>query len=283
MNRWIVLATLLPMACCGTPAPRYVPDPGRNKGLPSDPVALVQLADAKLKVVQQVPGRTPPLKDLDMALAALEKARKLGRRNRFEVLWKLSRVYFLMASKLKNNEQKASYARKGRDFAGQAAILDERQVEPHYYRAMNISLLAQATRKMKLIKSIISNAKLAARIDASYDNGGPLRLLGTVHLFAPAWPVSVGSPEKAVDYLRRAVLLAPVALNRLFLGQALFHDEEYEEAGLQLRQALAEGQANKLDRRWLKKARDYLRRLSVKEATSPSQESPLAPPLEEKD
>jgi len=269
MIRLLVFASIWLLACCHTPAPRYVSDPGRGKGLPTAPRALVRLSD-KLVIAKE-----PTIGDIDRALAALEMAGKLKQSNKFEVLWKTSRACFLMAGKLHNKQQQAHYGRKGRDLAGRAAILQEKRVEPHYYRALCIGRLAEATNKLKLIKSMMAEAEIAARLDSAFDDAGPLRFLGKVYITAPAWPVSVGSPEKAVDILRQAVTIAPVPLNRLFLGEALFHDEEYEEAAAHLQQALREGKVKGMEPRWREEGLEYLKRIEFKTATSPTEDNPL--------
>jgi len=72
------------------------------------------------------------------------------------------------------------------------------------------------------------------------------------------WPVSVGSPQKAIKLLRRAVNIAPRPLTRVFLGEAYFEDEQYKRAIEQLERALEQRDA--LPPRWRKEAESYLKR-----------------------
>src|SRR6267143_420739 len=62
----------------------------------------------------------------------------------------------------------------------------------------------------------------AARADPSIDRGGPHRLLATVLLRAPGWPLGPGDPEAALPEAQAAVRIDPeFAPNQLALGEAL--------------------------------------------------------------
>ncbi len=202
-------------------------------------------------------------KEVDRALAALEKALKQVGPRRFEVYWKLARACFLLTEILPTKQQRLIYGRQGRDYAGWAAALKPKRAEGHYYRALNIAKVAEATSDRKKIKAMVAEAEIAARQDPRLDEAGPLRFLGKVYITAPAWPVSVGSSEKALEYLERAVSLAPTPLNRLFLGEAYYHEEEYDKARATIRKALEDGKSGALDRRWLEEGREYLERIRL--------------------
>ena len=232
-------------------------DPARYDGLPEDTDALLKLSDRLLAHKPLV------FKRADRALAALEKALRKTPPRRFEVYWKLARNCFLLTEILPEKEQRWIYGRQGRDYAGRAAALQPDRVEPHYYRALNIAKVAEATTNRTLIKAMVAEAKIAARLDPGFDEAGPLRFLGKVYITAPAWPVSVGSSEKALEYLERAVSLAPTPLNRLFLGEANYHEEEYVRARKIIEQALRDGRSGALDRRWLQEGEEYLQRIKL--------------------
>ncbi len=268
-----ILAATVALVACGGTAPTTPFDPGRFAGLPAGVDALIDLADQLVARTGQPPAEA--VRSLDRAVAALERASRQASPRQFEALWKLARACFLICGVLTSKARMEHYARLGRDTAALAAIHNSKRVEPHYYRALCLGRLAEATNKLKQVQYMIEDARMAANIDPTFDDAGPLRFLGKVYITAPAWPVSVGSPEKAIEYLRQAVTIAPVPLNRLFLGEALFHDEEYEEAAAHLRQALTEGQRTGMDPRWQKEGAAYLRRIDFRSATSPNQENPL--------
>jgi hypothetical protein len=71
----------------------------------------------------------------------------------------------------------------------------------------------------------------AARTDPSIDHGGPHRLLATVLLRAPSWPLGPGDPEAALPEAQAAVRIdAEFAPNQLALGEALKANEHPAEA-----------------------------------------------------
>jgi len=232
-------------------------DPARYEGLPADTDALIKMSD---KILAHQPLR---FKRADRALAALEKALKQATKRRFEVYWKLARACFLLTEILPEKQQRWIYGRKGRDYAGWAAALRPRRVEPHYYRALNIAKVAEATSNRTLVKAMVAEAEIAAGIDPRFDEAGPLRFLGKVYITAPAWPVSIGSSEKALEYMERAVELWPTPLNRLFLGEALYHEEEYDRARRTIQKALQDGKSGGLDARWRQEGAEYLKRIKL--------------------
>jgi len=252
---------------CPSSAPVFIADTDRQKGLPGDPDELVRAADALLAGKHS--EKAPELRKTDRGLAALERALERGYKRSFEVYWRLSRACFLMTEGVENENQRHVYARRGVEYAQQALQRDARRVEGHYFMALNTAKVAESTANVKLMKSIVDSAKRAAKIDERYDDAGPLRVLGKVYITAPAWPVSVGAPEKAVEVLTRAVSIASVPINRIFLAEALYHDEEYEQAEQLLRAALRDSRSNQLDERWRKEAEDYLKRIGTGSTTDP--------------
>jgi tetratricopeptide (TPR) repeat protein len=235
---------MLTLAACPTPPPRFVP---KKHALPDDPAALIAIADAAAKAEE------PTLASLSRARAALKKA--LGKHPKpFEVRWRIGRNAFLMASELKNKAQLVEIAKEGMGHAEQATKLEPKRVEGHYYFALTMARIAEAKWKLTYVKAMVAAGKRAQAIDETFDHAGPLVFLGKVYLTAPAWPVSVGNSEKAVELLEKAVKLSPRPVHRLFLGQAYVAEEEPEKAKEQLKLAL-EG---KLSARWRREAKEAL-------------------------
>jgi tetratricopeptide (TPR) repeat protein len=258
----VVLGLLLGLPGCpfsGTPV--FIADTDRTKGLPSDPIELVRVADAILEGKHS--EKAPELRKTDRGLAALELALKRGHPDQFQIQWKLARACFMMTESVANESQRHVYARRGVEHAQQALQRDAKQVQGHYYQALNTAKVAEVTSNVKLIASVVKQAQRAAAIDERFDDAGPLRILGKIYITAPTWPVSVGSPEKAVEVLKRAVTIAPVPLNRVFLAEAYFHDEEHEKAELILREALQDSRVNQMDERWRKEAEEFLKRIGT--------------------
>jgi tetratricopeptide (TPR) repeat protein len=71
----------------------------------------------------------------------------------------------------------------------------------------------------------------AIELDERYDFGGPLCVLGLLHLRTPAPPVSIGSPRKGLRLLQRAVELFPdYPENYVYLAEALRDTGKPDEA-----------------------------------------------------
>lgn len=235
---------MLTLAACPPPPPRFVP---KKHTLPDDPAALVAIADAAAKVDE------PTAELLSRARAALKKALPKHKKP-FEVRWRLARNASLMADVLKNEDQLVEIAKEGMSHAKEAAALEPKRVEGHYYLALTMGRIAKAKRKVSYVKPMVAAGERALKIDERFDNAGPPFFLGALYLEAPGWPVSVGDAEKAVKLLERAVKLSPRPLHRLFLGRAYLKDEEPQKAKEQLQLALK----GELKPRWRKQAQEAL-------------------------
>ncbi len=250
-----LVTAALCFAACTPKQVAYDPPADRLEGLPDDAPALLELSD---RVAASHP--TTPA-EADRGLAAAEKALSVGTDAPYEALWRMSRDAHTMADLITVNSQKEAYAKKGRSYGEQAVERDGTRVEGWYFAAVNTAREAEATSQTGPLGRVVELAEKAIAIDPAYDDAAPLRLLGKVSMVAPEWPTSVGDRDKAVDLLKRAVGISATPLNRLFLGQALYHAEDHTGAAAQLRRALKDGEAGGLDKRWIEEAKDYLRRL----------------------
>jgi tetratricopeptide (TPR) repeat protein len=93
-----------------------------------------------------------------------------------------------------------------------------------YWLAAALGLQARersATAKDGLPR-MVDLLRRAARADPAIDHGGPHRLLATVLLRAPGWPLGPGDPDGALPEAQAAVRTEPeFAPNQLVLGEAL--------------------------------------------------------------
>ncbi len=241
---------------CPTRATVFTPSADRAAGLPASVPELIAASDRLVADAGADPHR------IDRGLAALEAAQAKGPEEPVEVAWRMARACFLMTEALGASQGKR-YGQAGEAHAERAVALAADRVEGHYYHALNMAKVAEASKDVERLKPMMVVAKAAADIDPAFDDAGPLRLMGKTYVVAPEWPTSVGDREEAVEVLKKAVSLAPTALNRLFLGEALYHAEEYEKAEAQLMRALKDGRAGGLAARWISEGEDYLRRMGV--------------------
>jgi len=114
-------------------------------------------------------------------------------------------------------------------------------IENAHYRyqlAMDLALRIRdssfAAARFKL-STLVEVLQAAIEMDETLDQGGPLRLLGTIYLKAPPWPAGFGDEEMALELLEDAVTGHPGhPLNHLFYSEALMENEEYEKAWMHL-------------------------------------------------
>jgi tetratricopeptide (TPR) repeat protein len=175
----------------------------------------------------------------------------------------LARESALRAEASADEDVQRQAAQRGIAAAERALAIAPERVEPHYYLAVNLGLLARVEpmRALSLVKRLEGEAKLAAAIDERFEHAGPLRALGSVYARAPGWPVSVGDPDRAVQLLERAVAMAPdFAINHLMLGEAYFAAERLTDAEREIRQALPN-----LPSHWHAEANAYLGKIRARE------------------
>lgn len=244
-------------ACGGAQMVTWVPSPDRAQGLPATVEALLALSD------EQISQRPVSVDRVDRGLAALEAATSLAIDSPFELHWRLARAYFLVAEQLPLKGPGQGYTALGVTHGGQAVAFAADRVEGHYYLALNMAKTVEANADIEKLKPMLKVAKRAVTIDPAFDAAGPLRLVGKVYMMAPEWPTSVGDRDEAVDVLKRAVKLAPTSMNRLFLGEALYHIDEFDKAIAHLRRALKTGGADGLEERWRDEGKGYLMRMGA--------------------
>jgi hypothetical protein len=154
-------------------------------------------------------------------------------------------------------------ARRGRRAAEAAVRSFPDSGLAHYLAAYLIGLEAERNplRGLGLVPMIEREAGRAADLSPGVDRGGPDRMLGELYLRAPTFPLSVGNSRKAVTHYRRAVSLAPAALeNRLGLAESLLAENEAAEACVLLDTLLAEAPPSGERRSIGRKALDLVKR-----------------------
>lgn len=136
-----------------------------------------------------------------------------------------SRLCLHLAERETNQEKREKLATEGVGFAETALAqggMDDGAV--HYYLATNLGLAIREhpTQAMDNLGRLEDELKQAIALTPDIDDGGPLRVLGTLYLKAPAWPSGIGDRDKALELLGKAVKEHPGhPLNHLFYAQAL--------------------------------------------------------------
>jgi hypothetical protein len=81
------------------------------------------------------------------------------------------------------------------------------------------------------IRRVHDYFRRAVSLDPSYDDGAPLRALGTFLVKAPPWPAGVGDVDEGIEILEEAVRLFPGhPANHLYAAEALDAEGRGQEA-----------------------------------------------------
>lgn len=147
----------------------------------------------------------------------------------------------------------------GLDFADRAAALAPKDPAARLHQALHLSLIAWANGPARSLMAgyggkLVAAIDAALALDRDFDHGAVLRLQGRFRSKAP-WPY--GDMRLALESLRRAVELASLPVNHLFLGDALATHGELDAARVQW-QAVITAEAD-ASTRW---SADLLRELA---------------------
>lgn len=145
-----------------------------------------------------------------------------------------------------------SLVEEGTKLADHALELTPDDPGARLYHALDLSLTGWGVGTMQALlrglgPKISTATKQALKPDPTFEGGAPLRLRGRFLTRAP-WPY--GDLDQALDLLRRAVRVAPVPVNHLFLGDALWLNDQHDAAVAEWRQAVdakADGHAEATD------------------------------------
>jgi tetratricopeptide (TPR) repeat protein len=164
-----------------------------------------------------------------------------------------SKVCLHLAERETNQDKREKLAAEGVGFAeaslahggsGDGAV--------HYYLAANLGLAVREHPTLAIgnLSRLEDEMKQALALSPDLDDGGPLRLLGSLYLKAPAWPNGIGDRDKALELLGKAVKEHPGhPLNHLFYAQALW-DEDDETVLPQVKAEFALGQKLLTEGNW---------------------------------
>lgn len=257
-------------------------------GLPKDHVQFGPLTDcprqspAALLAQQDRLGALSDTRALACALSVLRESKDPALRR--SALG--SRLCLLLAEREADPARRDKLAAEGVAFAETAlAHGGQNDGAVHYYLATNLGLAVREhiTLAMDNLNRLEGEMKKAVALSPGLDDGGPLRILGTLYLKAPAWPNGIGDRDKAVELLGEAVQKHPNhPLNHLFYAQALWEAGD-EEAGPRVkselalgRKLLAEGEWGYRKAPWQKEFDDFEQEMGEADAGRP-QPVALAP------
>jgi tetratricopeptide (TPR) repeat protein len=183
--------------------------------LPDDPAALMQHAEG-------IWARTRAPRPLAEAAVALEKAAALAPADA-GARWRAARVYVALAEKARESEARRALARRGATWAKAALGVAPASTEGLYYLGSALGLAASAELAPTLEDQSAIEEPFVRLVESApgFEQGGPLRILGTLYMQAPPWPAGVGDVDEGMVLLERAIREFPDhPLNHLFIAKA---------------------------------------------------------------
>lgn len=179
------------------------------------------------------------------------------------LLTQLARTCFILGD-LASKDHRSGHYNQGLAYAEKLIAQEPGGVAGHYWKALNLSGLADVGTRMegfKLLPKIMDELKRVLILDETYDQAGAHRVMGRIYFEAPSWPISVGDKKKSLQHLETAVRLAPGnSTNHLYLAETLLDQGKKDRARSELEKVLQDGQ-NALHPGALKEDRQEARRL----------------------
>lgn len=232
--------TVLMVAGCGVGPDEIMDPPGRYK-IQDREFTAVTLAEKMREIDEQyAEPRTPARVALSLETARAYESRT----NEYDALWRSVRACAWLARNHPDPDERDRYGRLGVQIGQIAKDQKElsRRVETHYYLALAIGAFCEVLHEGGQIPTVEwlqlakYHAKTAAGLDDAFDHAGAYRFLGRLIVEASSTIThEIGSFEEGVEYLERAVRIAPdFGENRLFLAEAYLEDGRFDAARVEV-------------------------------------------------
>jgi tetratricopeptide (TPR) repeat protein len=152
--------------------------------------------------------------------------------NGYRGLWQAARACAWLAERHPDLPERESYARRGAAVCREGLRLAPDRVEPYFYLALNLGRLSDLLQTTRFLKEMAQNAETAIQKDERFEDAGPHRFLGVLHLMTEGrLLVGFGDLDVALKHLARAAELFPDDWeNRANYAEALIVDEDYPRA-----------------------------------------------------
>jgi tetratricopeptide (TPR) repeat protein len=219
VKRALAIGALLAASAC-SPALREPPSIAslatRPGGPASDPAAILRDADAAW-------GRRPDAGAVRDAEALYLQAAQADSKD-VTALIGAARVKAWLADHQSDSKHREEIAVSCVQTAQWCGKRQPENAGCNYWLAIAVGLQAREIRATADdgLKKMVPLLERAIDEDASYDQGGPERILALVLVRAPGWPLGPGDPELAIEHAKKAVALAgDYPPNVLALGEAL--------------------------------------------------------------
>lgn len=133
----------------------------------------------------------------------------------------LAEVYY-WKGEFSEKSDKLEIYKKGMDFGKVGISIDPTNIESQFWTSVCMGLLGDEQgilNSIFLLGPMESSIEKCLKLDESYFYGGPLRVAGLFYHRIPSWPIAKGDNQKALEYLKKAVLYGPeFCLNHLYIS-----------------------------------------------------------------
>ena len=157
----------------------------------------------------------------------------------FEAAWKLARVSYWLGGHGPEKEQKRTLE-QGISAGRQAAAIEPKRPEGHFWTAANMGALAETSGMMTGLKyrgTIKSELETVLKLDPAFMQGSADRALGRWYFKVPR--LFGGSNKRAEQHLRASLKYAPNStVSLFFLAEVLIDENRRQEARTMLQQLI---------------------------------------------
>jgi len=136
-------------------------------------------------------------------------------------MWKITRAYHWLGTKIKEKDQQVPTLEQGISYAEKAVSLRPDCVDCHYWLGVIYGEYGRTKgilKSLKLVGPIKEQMNQVIKLDPTYSSGGAYLVLGELYRAVPG--IVGGDKQKSLEYLKKAVEIAPDnASNRLSLAK----------------------------------------------------------------
>lgn len=149
-----------------------------------------------------------------------------GGNERYEVQWRLARALFFLGQEADSKGAKRQLHAAGINAGERAVGLNPERVEGHFWVGVNLAMFAESNGGIRGARALLwarSELKLAAKVNETYHDAGPLRVLGRLEHKAPK--LLGGNLKRGRQCFDRALQIAPQNTVTLLYAAELAIDE----------------------------------------------------------
>ncbi len=235
--RTLTIFTLLVLLGSGCGAPHRPPEPAQavQPVLPDEIPDLLQLAVSSF-------NRCGPFEGVALSLAAAEAvlARQPGHQDAALHAARAA-AWLLEFDDSLDEPARRELAARGVGYAEAALAAIGERVDTVFLAGALLGLQLEVARVPGPVKlgKVHDYFERAVELAPDYDDGAPLRALGTLLVKAPGWPAGPGDVEEGIELLAQAVEQhSGHPANHYFLGEALLADGRRDEAAASFQRVL---------------------------------------------